>query len=207
MPARILNSKFLILNSAAALAAAVLSTAGCRGAGAQSPRKAPATELKPLTLTPAKGAKPVAGAEVDAVAAGLPPNRTVDLMWETVDGGWVVEDGYRFRGKRFTESSKALGRAQVDAAGRLATHFNIPEDFGGMHAVTVVDALSPASAHLRGRSPRQQDPGVALRLRRHVISQALTPREPAGFSRCSRSRPRRRARPPRDRPPSRCPSA
>ena len=64
-------------------------------------------------------------------------------MWETVDGGWVVEDGYRFRGKRFTDSSKVLGRAQVDAAGRLATHFNIPEDFGGMHAVTVADAGTP----------------------------------------------------------------
>jgi hypothetical protein len=85
----------------------------------------------------------VVGAEINAVGVGLPPNRTVDLMWETVDGGWVVEDGYRFRGKRFTDSSKVLGRAQVDAAGRLATHFDIPEDFGGMHAVTVADAGKP----------------------------------------------------------------
>jgi hypothetical protein len=147
-----LNSKFLILDSA--LAAAVFSLAACRGAlptpahaqdqGAQStPKKEPATGLKTLTLTPATGAKPVAGAEIHAVAAGLPPNRTVDLTWETVDGGWVVEDGYRFKGKRFTDSSKVLGRAQVDAAGRLATDFNIPEDFGGMHAVTVADAGKP----------------------------------------------------------------
>jgi hypothetical protein len=55
----------------------------------------------------------------------------------------VVEDGYRFRGKRFTESTKPLGRAQVDAAGRLATHFSIPEDFGGVHTVTVADAGKP----------------------------------------------------------------
>jgi len=85
----------------------------------------------------------VTGADIEASAAGLPPNRTVDLLWETVDGGWVVEDGYRFRGKRFTESSKALGRAQVDSAGHLATHFKIPEDFGGMHTVTVSDAGKP----------------------------------------------------------------
>jgi hypothetical protein len=85
----------------------------------------------------------VAGARIEAVAVGLPPNRTVDLMWETVDGGWVVEDGYRFKGKRFTDSSKVLGRAHVDAGGRLETHFNVPEDFGGMHAVTVTEAGRP----------------------------------------------------------------
>ena len=119
----------------AAALLALMTTAACR-AGAP----ASAVGLTSLTLTPAKGARPVAGAEINAAAAGLPPNRTVDLMWETVDGGWVVEDGHRFRGKRFTDSSKVLGRAQVDGAGRLATHFSIPEDFGGMHAVTVVDA-------------------------------------------------------------------
>jgi hypothetical protein len=146
MRARILNSKFLILNSLLAM----FSVAACRGAAtardesAQStPKKAAAAALQSLTLTPAKSAKPVAGVEISAVAAGLPPNRTVDLIWETVDGGWVVEDGYRFKGKRFTDSSKVLGRAQVDADGRLQTHFNIPEDFGGMHAVTVTEAGKP----------------------------------------------------------------
>jgi hypothetical protein len=116
-----------------------MTTGACR---ATTPAEA-ATAPKSLTLTHPKAAKPVVGAEISAVAVGLPPNRTVDLMWETVDGGWVVEDGYRFRGKRFTESSKALGRAHVDRAGRLETHFNIPEDFGGMHTVTVADAGRP----------------------------------------------------------------
>jgi len=140
MRTRVLNSKFLILDSALA---AVLSLAACRGALPASAHARDESGLKPLELKPAKSGKPVAGAEIDAVAVGLPPNRTVDLTWETVDGGWVVEDGYRFRGKRFTESSKALGRANVDAAGRLETHFSIPEDFGGMHTVTVADAGKP----------------------------------------------------------------
>jgi hypothetical protein len=138
MRTRILNSKFSILNF---VLLASMTPAACRGGGAAQP----AITLKSLKLTPAKGAKPVAGAEITAAAAGLPPNRTVDLMWETVDGGWVVEDGYRFRGKRFTDSSKLLGRAQVDAAGRLATRFTIPEDFGGMHSVTVADAGKPVA--------------------------------------------------------------
>jgi hypothetical protein len=83
------------------------------------------------------------GTEIDAAADGLPPNRPVDLLWETVEGGWVVEDGYRFRGKRFTDSMKILGRAQVGSDGRLAAHFTVPEDFGGVHSVTVVDAGRP----------------------------------------------------------------
>jgi hypothetical protein len=154
MRARILNSKFLILNSAAAAAAAfALLAAGCgrgsesvhaQGEGARSVRKnESAAGLKVLKLTHPKTVKPVVGTEVEASAEGLPPNRTVDLIWETVDGGWVVEDGYRFRGKHFTESTKPLGRAQVDADGRLAARFAVPEDFGGVHAVTVSDGGRP----------------------------------------------------------------
>src|SRR5258706_15804862 len=155
MRARILNSEFLILNSAAVLAASFLQAACSGGApasvhaqdeGSQSARKKePAAGLKTLRLTHAKTTKPVVGTEIDAAADGLPPNRMVDLIWETVEGGWVVEGGYRFRGKRFTDSTKNLGRAQVDAEGRLAAHFAIPEDFGGVHAVTVADAGKPVA--------------------------------------------------------------
>src|SRR5437762_2265279 len=106
MRARILNSKFLILNS---VLAASFFLAACRAEGRQSaPKKEPAEGLKTLRLTHAKSAKPVVGTEVDAAADGLPPNRTVDLIWETVEGGWVVEGGYRFGGKRFTDSTKVL---------------------------------------------------------------------------------------------------
>jgi hypothetical protein len=138
---------------AAALVASA-TAAACHGAvpasvradeeGARSaPKSASAGSLKTLKLTRANTAKPIVGAEIDATADGLPPNRTVDLIWETVDGGWVVEDGYRFRGKRFTDSAKRLGQTQVGAHGRLATRFTIPEDFGGVHAVTVSDAGVP----------------------------------------------------------------
>jgi hypothetical protein len=143
MRARILNSQFFILNS---VLAASFFLAACRAEGRQSaPKNEPAAGLKTLRLTHAKNAKPVVGTEIDAAADGLPPNRTVDLIWETVEGGWVVEGGYRFRGKRFTDSKKVLGRAQIDAAGRLAAHFTIPEDFGGVHAVTVADAGRPVA--------------------------------------------------------------
>jgi hypothetical protein len=38
-----------------------------------------------------------------------------------------------------------LGRAQVGSDGRLAAHFTIPEDFGGVHSVTVADAGRPVA--------------------------------------------------------------
>src|SRR6266550_2837438 len=156
MRTRILNSKFLVFNSAAAALAASYILAACRGAvpasvhaqdeGSQSARKIePAAGLKNLRLTHPKTTKPVVGTEIDAAGDGLPPNRTVDLIWETVEGGWVVEGGYRFRGKRFTDSTKILGRAQVGADGRLAARFTIPEDFGGVHSVTVADAGRPVA--------------------------------------------------------------
>jgi hypothetical protein len=147
---RIPNSQFQILNS---LLAVSLSAAACRGevplsvraqgSGAPSPNAAQAAGLKTLMLMHAKTDAPVVGAAIDASAEGLPPDRTVDLIWETVDGGWVVEDGYRFRGKRFTDSTKVLARARVASDGRLAARFTIPEDFGGVHSVTVVDAGTP----------------------------------------------------------------
>ena len=78
---------------------------------------------------------PTVGADVEATATGLPPGKTVDLTWSTVTGGWVIEDYYRFLGKKYTDSSVSLGKFTVDANGRLAARFTIPEDFGGVHEV------------------------------------------------------------------------
>jgi hypothetical protein len=81
---------------------------------------------------------PTVGADVDVTATGLPPGKTVDLTWGTVTGGWVVEDYYRFLGKKYAESTVSLGKFTVDASGRLAARFTIPEDFGGVHEVVAL---------------------------------------------------------------------
>jgi hypothetical protein len=47
----------------------------------------------------------------------------------------VIEDYYRFRGKKYTKSTASLGRFTVDASGRLDARFDIPEDYGGVHDV------------------------------------------------------------------------
>jgi hypothetical protein len=77
----------------------------------------------------------VVGASVRATAAGLPPGKTVALAWGTVTGGWVIEDYYHFRGKKYSETTTTLGQFPVDASGRLDAHFAIPEDYGGVHEV------------------------------------------------------------------------
>jgi hypothetical protein len=65
----------------------------------------------------------------------LPAGKTADLSWGTVAGGWVIENYYHFRGKKYSETTMSLGRFPVDASGRLAARFTIPEDYGGIHEV------------------------------------------------------------------------
>jgi hypothetical protein len=81
----------------------------------------------------------VAGAEVEATAEGLAPHRKIDLVWGTVNGGWVIEDYFRFRGKRYTNTTRILTQAEVGSDGRLSVHFKVPEDYGGVHEVMVSD--------------------------------------------------------------------
>jgi hypothetical protein len=78
---------------------------------------------------------PTVGAEVSAAATGLPAGKTVELNWETVTGGWVIEDYYHFRGKKYAESKTPLGTFTVDANGALDARFVIPEDYGGVHDI------------------------------------------------------------------------
>ena len=96
---------------------------------AQKPDSAPIQRLE-LTYD-----KAVVGAKVRATADGLPAGKTVDLEWGTVSGGWVIENYYFFRGRKYTESKLPLGKFPVTANGRLDVTFAIPEDYGGVHDI------------------------------------------------------------------------
>jgi hypothetical protein len=80
----------------------------------------------------------VVGQAVTASVAGLPPGKTVHLSWGTVSGGWLIEDYYHFRGKKYSETTTPLGEFPVDAGGTLNARFVIPEDYGGVHEVTAL---------------------------------------------------------------------
>jgi len=127
-------------SAAACLAAlAVASLAACaRSSVAESARAAAltpstGTPVAPLDLVYDKPA--AAGTIATASASGLPAGKTIDLAWGTVTGGWVVEDYYHFRGKKYSDATTALGRFPIDASGRLTARFAVPEDYGGVHEV------------------------------------------------------------------------
>jgi hypothetical protein len=114
--------------STACSRAPVTEAAGAAGS-------ASSTTSKVATLELAYDTPAVVGTTARATASGLPAGKTVDLVWGTVTGGWVVEDYYHFRGKKYAETTTSLGQFPVDASGRLAASFAVPEDYGGVHEV------------------------------------------------------------------------
>src|SRR3989442_13810321 len=84
--------------------------------------------------------KPVVGAEVGVAATDLPAGKTAELQWGTVTGGWVVEDYYHFKGKKYTETTSWLGKFNIDSNGRLDAGFVIPRNYGGGNERTALHA-------------------------------------------------------------------
>ena len=131
-----------------ALAGAITLSAVACSSPASSPSTSPVEDpeassqtssesaIRLLTLTYPKPA--VVGARVTASASELPAGKTAELQWSTVTGGWVIEDYYHFRGKKYTDASVSLGSFPIDQQGHLEAQFSIPEDYGGVHDVIVL---------------------------------------------------------------------
>ena len=128
-----------VLRSAFALLALVVLVACSKTAASPSESSTPAASSAALAAASQTLSltykSPTVGADVIAKATGLPAGKTVDLTWGTVTGGWVVEDYYRFRGKKYEEATISLGKFTVDSNGALDARFTIPEDYGGVHEV------------------------------------------------------------------------
>jgi len=121
----------------------VVCAAGCRASHTPTAEKKPPAPLQVLQIKHPGSEKVFVGTQIEASAEGLPPGRKFDLLWKTVSGGWVIEDYYHFRGKKFTETVKPLGQVETDDNGRLFAHFPIPEDYGGVHEIVVSDNGTP----------------------------------------------------------------
>src|SRR5262245_28385353 len=169
----------------AAIIAALMSSGCGRGTPPQNPESpgtasssdatarpsTPAPKRLTLTYDKAQTPKPVIGTPVDVAAEGLPPNKTVDLVWGTVDGGWVIEDYFHFRGKKYAETMRTLSQATIDGNGHLNTRLTIPEDFGGVHEVFVRDGGTTLAqgglevAQTFEMSPKEGPVGTTIELR------------------------------------------
>ena len=109
-----------------------LISSPARAAGLQAAPQTNAASVQTLEL---KYDKPIVGAKVRVAAGGLPAGETVELKWSTVTGGWVIQDYYYFRGRKYSQTTLSLGKFLASADGRLDATFVIPEDYGGVHEV------------------------------------------------------------------------
>ena len=100
-----------------------------------SPKAAAKSNAAPIQKLELKYDKPIVGATVRVAAEGLPAGEPVELQWRTVTGGWVIQDYYYFRGRKYSDTTLSLGKFPVNANGRLDASFVIPEDYGGVHDV------------------------------------------------------------------------
>ena len=127
-----LRAAVLLLALSGLVACSRTSASSSESAAPDPSAKPTSTSIQTLKLT---YDSPTVGTQVHATAAGLTAGKTVDLTWDTVTGGWVIEDYYHFRGKKYSKSTTSLGQFKVDAKGQLDARFQIPEDFGGVHDV------------------------------------------------------------------------
>ena len=125
----------LLLIASAACSRTAPSPTDSQSAAAPESAAASNDALQTLTLT-YKAA--TVGSAVQVKGKGFPAGKTVDLTWGTVTGGWVVENYYRFLGKKYAESTTSLGTFAVDASGQLEAAFTIPDDYGGVHEVVAL---------------------------------------------------------------------
>lgn len=90
-----------------------------------------------FALTPTHG-RP--GATVTATGEGLPADTELELVWSSVRGQWVTRGAYNeeFHGRRFDPTTRTLARVRTDGSGRLRTTFTVPEDYGFVHDLRLV---------------------------------------------------------------------
>ena len=128
-------------NFSARLAVAFLTLMPGTGRAAGPEAFGPATPLAEptggfvghLALAPEHGP---AGIQVTVTAEGLPHNQRFDLVWRTVEGSWKVERA-EYHGRIYQPVGYRIATVESDGAGRIATSFVAPDDFGFSHDVVL----------------------------------------------------------------------
>lgn len=90
-----------------------------------------------MSLSPANGP---AGAQVTVTGTGLPANTALDLVWNSVKGSFALkgDSNEEYHGQQYTPVSNVLEQVKTDAEGNVETTFTVPEDYGFIHDVTLM---------------------------------------------------------------------
>jgi hypothetical protein len=106
--------------------------------GPVAPAATPAANIGALSVTPSSG---FIGTPMTIVGAGLPASTSVSLDWATANATWVVganPSTVNYLGANYTKLNVVIGTVTTDATGAFSTTINVPQDFGGLHAIFAV---------------------------------------------------------------------
>ncbi len=78
-----------------------------------------------------------AGTVVGIQGSGFTAENYLEILWQSFRGSWKVEDG-EFLGRNYAEELVSLTEVWTDATGEFNTEFTVPEGFGFLHDVLVV---------------------------------------------------------------------
>lgn len=100
-----------------------------------------------ITLEPFSGPP---GTMVTLSGTGLPADQTYDLVWNTAQGSWLV-DNAEYHGREYDPVAYRIAAVTTDADGAFEAGFEVPEDFGFWHDITLQDGerlVNQAAFHI-----------------------------------------------------------
>lgn len=124
--------------AASPAASATASPAAASPSGAAAASQQPMEVTGKFTLAPTRGPWDTV---VTAMASGLTPATSYDLVWTTGKVQWKLsDDRSKYVGREAKIVQQPLKAVTTDAAGAFTTTFAVPRGFGYAHDVMVVDA-------------------------------------------------------------------
>lgn len=113
-----------------------------------------ADNMQLLKTRPERGP---AGTSITLTGEGLPPGKTAEIIWVTVDGSYETPEAeYRdvmrvqYGGRVLTPFRVPIGTANIDADGVVIATFNAPTDYGEVHDIfLMVDGVDVAKGGFR----------------------------------------------------------
>lgn len=98
----------------------------------------PQADVKLLKVSPDKGN---IGDSFTISGEGLPAGKTLEFMWVTAQGKYsmvATAENVEFHAKKFDDKRISLGKAAVDASGKVNATLKVPEDYGEVHDIFAV---------------------------------------------------------------------